>query len=181
MRAMLATAASAAALFGTTTAAHADQVTPRAADAAPSVVKLQAAHSGQCLTIADGSFRNEANAVQSKCADGLDNQLFELVPTDSATFEIRAKHSGKCLEVADRDTKAGANVQQWWCVGDAPQQRWRLSTVDVIEDLYELRPAHALDRCLDISGGSDKDGANAQQWSCNGTTAQRWRLLPAAA
>ncbi|MEU4209244.1 RICIN domain-containing protein [Streptomyces sp. NPDC026206] len=179
IRAALATAASVAALAGSVTTAHADETTPRAA-AAPSFVQLQAQHSGQCLTIANGSLRNGADAVQSKCADDLDNQLFDLAPTGSATFELQAKHSGKCLEVDNADTKAGTNTQQWWCVGK-PQQRWKLVMVDVAKELYELRPMHAPERCLDISDASLKDGANAQQWYCNGTTAQRWRIQPAKA
>ncbi|AZQ74552.1 hypothetical protein EKH77_28055 [Streptomyces luteoverticillatus] len=66
-------------------------------------------------------------------------------------------------------------------LGDAPQQRWKLLLVDVAKELYELRPTHVEDRCLDIAGGSLKEGANAQQWGCNGTPAQRWRVKPVAA
>ncbi|MCC3775207.1 RICIN domain-containing protein [Streptomyces sp. UNOB3_S3] len=173
-RAALATAAGFAALAGVATPAQ-------AAPATPSVAQLQPSHSGQCLTIADGALRNGANAVQTKCADGLDNQLFDLVPAGAGTFEVRAKHSGRCLEVENSGTKAGTNVQQWWCVGDAPQQRWKLLLVDPAKELYELRPSHVDDRCLDIAGGSTKEGANAQQWGCNGTPAQRWRVKPVAA
>ncbi|MFF4158871.1 RICIN domain-containing protein [Streptomyces sp. NPDC001678] len=179
IRAALATAASVAALAGSVTTAHADQVTPSAADA-PTAVQLQVEHSGQCLTIAKGSLRNGANAMQAKCADDLDNQLFDLAPVGDGTFEVRAKHSGKCLEVEDSGTKAGANAQQWWCV-NAPQQRWRLVMVDFTKDLYEIRPTHTADRCLDIKGGSLDENANAQQWYCNGTTAQQWRIKPVSA
>ncbi|MEU7134141.1 RICIN domain-containing protein [Streptomyces sp. NPDC046261] len=175
IRATLAIGASVAALAGSVTTAHADESTPQAA-----AVQLQAEHSGQCLTIANGSLRNGANAVQSKCVDGADNQLFEPASAGSATFELQAKHSGKCLEVEDAATKAGTNAQQWWCLGK-PQQRWKLVMVDVAKELYEIRPTHTPERCLDISGASAKDGANAQQWYCNGTTAQRWRLQPAKA
>ncbi|MCL7429631.1 family 43 glycosylhydrolase [Streptomyces sp. YS415] len=31
-------------------------------------------------------------------------------------------------------------------------------------------------KCLDVAGGSTADGANVQQWTCNGGTNQRWRL-----
>ncbi|PNE42081.1 RICIN domain-containing protein [Streptomyces noursei] len=178
-RVALAIGAGVAALAGSITTAHADGAEPRAAAAvSPTVVQLKAAHSGQCLTIADGSFRNGANAVQSKCTDGADGQLFELVSTGSATFEVRAKHSGKCLEVENSGTQAGANVQQWWCV-DGSQMRWRLVMVDVAKELYELRPMHTDLRCLDIKSASLKEGANAQSWYCNGSDAQRWQLKPA--
>ncbi|MFI9238026.1 RICIN domain-containing protein [Streptomyces sp. NPDC053079] len=175
IRATLAVGASVAALAGSVTTAHADESTP-----GTTAVQLQVEHSGQCLTIANGSLRNGAGAVQSKCADDADNQLFELASAGSATFQLQAKHSGKCLEVENAGTKAGSNAQQWWCVGQ-PQQRWKLVMVDVAKELYEIRPTHTPERCLDISDSSAKDGATAQQWYCNGTTAQRWRILPAKA
>ncbi|MFB7630569.1 RICIN domain-containing protein [Streptomyces sp. NPDC056149] len=177
-RAALAIGAGVAALAGSVTTAHADTDAPRAAAGQTSVVQLQASHSGKCLTIADGSFRNGANAVQSKCADDADNQLFELIPTGSATFEVRAKYSGRCLEVRGSGTEAGANVQQWWC-GEGNHRRWRLVMVDVAKELYELRPMHTDLRCLDIKDGSLADGANAQSWYCTGAAAQRWQLKPA--
>ncbi|MEV4432366.1 RICIN domain-containing protein [Streptomyces sp. NPDC049555] len=173
-RVALAIGASVAALAGGVSAAHADEA-PATAAGSPSVVQLQAAHSGKCLTIAGGSLRNGADAVQAKCADGLDNQLFELVPGPSATFELRAEHSGKCLEVENGSINSGAKAQQWWCV-NAPHQRWRLVLADVTKDLYELHPDHADARCLDVKSSSKDDGAVIQQWNCNGTTAQQWRI-----
>ncbi|MFI5705530.1 RICIN domain-containing protein [Streptomyces xanthochromogenes] len=177
IRAALALGVSVAALSSGATTAYADQVTPRAAAAAPAAVQLQVEHSRQCLTVLGASLRNGASAVQSKCDNSLPNQLFHLEPTGSASFEVRIEHSGKCLEVENGGTQAGANVQQWWCTEGA-QQRWRLVMVDVVNELYELRPTHTTDRCLDIAGASLKDGANAQSWGCNSSSAQRWRILP---
>ncbi|WP_167538326.1 RICIN domain-containing protein [Streptomyces albofaciens] len=179
IRAALAVAGSIAALAGGVTTAHADQATPRAAAASTSV-QLQLALTGKCLTINKGSFANGANAVQQTCADDLDNQVFELVPTGEGAFEVRARHSGKCLEVENSGKQAGANVQQWWCTGN-PQMQWELNMVDMAKELYELRPTHVADRCLDIDHAKTDNGANAQSWYCNGTDAQLWRLLPVKA
>ncbi|MGV4924931.1 RICIN domain-containing protein [Streptomyces sp. BHT-5-2] len=156
------------------------QPTPRAATTAPSVVQFQNEHSGKCLTIAGGSLANGANAVQATCADGADNQAFELVPAGNATFMVRAMHSGACLEVENSGKGAGANVQQWWCV-NGPQQRWRLVVADVSKGLYELRPAHVDNRCAGIAMSSKDDGANVLQWTCNQTTPEHWRLVPVGA
>ncbi|WP_189448720.1 RICIN domain-containing protein [Streptomyces abikoensis] len=177
-RVALAIGAGVAALAGSVTPASADEA-PRAA--APSAVQLKLEHSGKCLTIPNASFRNGVDAVQSTCVDGAENQLFDVVSAGSATFELRAKHSGKCLDAESAGVKPGTVVQQWWCVDAAPQERWRLVMVDVVNELYELRPAHALDKnlCLDISGASKDDGAIAQLWTCNGSGAQKWRLQPA--
>ena len=29
-------------------------------------------------------------------------------------------------------------------------------------------------KCLDVAGGSTREGTNVQQWTCNGTGAQQW-------
>ncbi|MBD0742218.1 RICIN domain-containing protein [Streptomyces sp. CBMA152] len=179
IRVSLALTAGAAALAGSLTAAQADENTAAPA-AGTATVQLQAAHSGQCLTIEKGSLRNGANAVQTKCADGVDSQLFDMVPTGDGTLELRPKHSGKCLEVENSGTTGGANVQQWWCTGGA-QMHWRPILVDITKDLYELRPAHAPARCLEIKSSSLNEGANAQLWYCNGTTAQQWQIKPVKA
>ncbi|MGW7557390.1 RICIN domain-containing protein [Streptomyces rimosus] len=175
IRAALATAACLTALAGGATTAHAAPATSAAS--APAAVKLQVAHSGKCLTIADGSFRNGANAEQSTCADGLDNQVFELAPAGDGTFEVRAKHSGKCLEVRGAGTKPGDNVWQWWC-GEGDHQRWRFRLVEVAKELFELRPEHAPNQCLDVYDSQTADGVNITQFNCHGGDNQRWRILP---
>ncbi|WP_329395261.1 RICIN domain-containing protein [Streptomyces melanogenes] len=178
IRGALAATAGLAALAGTVTAVHAADTTTNSAAAEVATVQLRATHSGQCLTIDKGSLRNGANAVQTPCADGLDSQLFEMAPTGDGTLELRPKHSGKCLEVENSGTEGGSNVQQWWCNGGG-QMRWRPYLVDVVKDLYELRPAHTTaPRCLDIKGGGATEGANAQLWYCNGSAAQQWQIKP---
>ncbi|MBB4884380.1 RICIN domain-containing protein [Streptomyces netropsis] len=148
---------------------------PRAAADVPAFVRLQVEHSGQCLTIEEGSFQEGAYARQLKCADGLDNQLFELLPSGSASFEVRAKHSGRCLSV-DADLKWAG---QRWCFGSTPPQHWKVVMVEVTKELYELRPVHVPNWCLDIAEASLDEGEHAQIFQCNGTDAQRWRILSA--
>lgn len=45
--------------------------------------------------------------------------------------------------------------------------------------IYELEAKHS-GKVLDVAGGSTADGANVQQWSRNGTVAQRFRFEPTA-
>ncbi|QNP69410.1 RICIN domain-containing protein [Streptomyces roseirectus] len=35
-------------------------------------------------------------------------------------------------------------------------------------------------KCLDVSGGSNADGANVRQWTWLNNTCRQWRLVPAA-
>ncbi|WP_328966582.1 RICIN domain-containing protein [Streptomyces sp. NBC_00239] len=186
IRSVLAVGAGAAAIAASVTFAVAGEPAQRAepvAAAAPAAVQLQAQHSGQCLTVPSGSLRNGVNAVQSACAEGAENQQFDLKATGAGTLEVQFKHAGKCLDVEGAGIKTGTVVQQWWCVGQQ-QQRWRLIMVDIAKELYELRPAHLIGkpgRCLEIKSSAKDDGAIAQLYACNGTSAQQWRIKPVSA
>ncbi|GAA0362980.1 RICIN domain-containing protein [Streptomyces blastmyceticus] len=168
IRAALATGLGIAALVGGTTTAYADQSTDTS-----SFVRLRAEHSGKCLTIENARIGNGAYAVQQSCADDLDNQIFELAPTGSASFEVRAKHSGRCMRY-----NGGQGVQQFWCNGDS-NERWRVVLVEVAKGLYELRPMSAPENCLTIDpDASDNDGAHAITLYCIQHPIQRWRVQP---
>ncbi|GAB3937064.1 hypothetical protein GCM10027614_14600 [Micromonospora vulcania] len=41
--------------------------------------------------------------------------------------------------------------------------------------VYDLKARHS-GLCLDVNGNSTADGAPLIQWTCTGTTNQRWRL-----
>ncbi|MEV5505634.1 RICIN domain-containing protein [Streptomyces orinoci] len=177
LRALLVTGVSVAALAVGTSTAQANAITSRAAAEAPNYVRLQVEQSGQCLTIKDGTMQEGPYGVQSKCADELDYQLFELRPNGAAAFEIAAKHSGRCLSTGpDFEWKVG----QRWCFDSSEHRYWRVQLVEVSKDLYELRPMEALNYCLSISGGSLEDGAFAHVGNCAGVPNQRWRILPAS-
>ncbi|NEA19793.1 RICIN domain-containing protein [Streptomyces halstedii] len=167
-RTALAACAGLAALACGMTPAHAEQNT--------SYVRFQAEHSGKCLTVASGSLGDGAAAVQSACATGLDNQLFALQQAGQGLLRIQAKHSGRCLTTGpDQSWK----VQQRWCTTGSTQT-WRLTLVDVAGDLYELRPADALDYCLTVPDRSTADGVEPYIGQCGGLAPQHWRMTTAA-
>ncbi|MYT30757.1 MULTISPECIES: RICIN domain-containing protein [unclassified Streptomyces] len=140
-------------------------------------VRLQLPHSGKCLGIDSASKDNGAAALQWTCNEG-QAQQWRAIPTVDSSYVLRNEYSGKCLEVENSGTQAGARVQQWGCSGGGAQLRWRMVLVDPVNKLYQLRPMHTPDRCLDIDHGKQDDGAKAQQWYCNQTEAQLWRVLP---
>ncbi|MFJ9617995.1 RICIN domain-containing protein [Streptomyces noursei] len=140
-------------------------------------VRLQLPHSGKCLGIDSASKDNGAAALQWTCNEG-QAQQWRAIPTVDSSYVLRNENSGKCLEVENSGAEAGARVQQWGCSGGGAQLRWRMVLVDPVNKLYQLRPMHTPDRCLDIDHGKQDDGAKAQQWYCNQTEAQLWRVLP---
>ncbi|HEX9297952.1 MAG TPA: glycosyl hydrolase family 8 [Polyangiaceae bacterium] len=48
-------------------------------------------------------------------------------------------------------------------------------TADELSGIYELRAVHS-GKCADVASSSTSNGANIQQWTCNGHTNQRWLL-----
>ncbi|MEU4209245.1 RICIN domain-containing protein [Streptomyces sp. NPDC026206] len=47
------------------------------------------------------------------------------------------------------------------------------------ETVVQLQAAHS-GKCLDIDHAKTENGVRARQWTCNGSDAQKWRMVPAA-
>lgn len=153
--------------------------------------------SGRVLDVAGGSRDDGAN-VQQWSWNGSGAQRWTYEPVRGA-WRIVNRQSGRCLEVQGRATNAGANVAQYRCTGD-DNQLWRLGAV---ADNIGGRPhaqaepvaagpggrpqgralyagmihSRATGKCVDVEGGSDADGADVRQWSCNGSPAQLWDVV----
>lgn len=166
-RVALTAVAGLAALTGGVSTAHAEPNT--------SYVRFQVEHSGKCLTMSGGSLANGVLAVQSTCANGLDNQLFAVKPVGKGLSQIQAKHSGRCLATVPSN---GWKVQQEWCSA-ATTQSWRVMLVDITTGAFELRPADQLEYCLTVPDYSTAEGAQPFIGQCGGLTPQRWRMTPA--
>jgi hypothetical protein len=50
----------------------------------------------------------------------------------------------------------------------------------VLPGYYQIRTGTAADKCVDVANAGTADGTNVQQWTCNGTDAQRWQLINVA-
>ncbi|MFH8884602.1 RICIN domain-containing protein [Streptomyces californicus] len=87
--------------------------------------------------------------------------------------------NGDCLEVADAGTGAGAGVRLGTCSG-GKHTRWQVELADPVRKLYQLRPTHIANRCLDIPNSEVAQGKPLRQWTCNQTDAQLWRIKPLA-
>ena len=128
--------------------------------------------SGRVLDVADGSRSNGAN-VQLYSADGTAAQLFSFEYVDGY-YRILNAGSGKVLDVRGGDVVPGANVQLWAVDPGNPNQLWSVSGSEE-EGWTFVNKATGL--ALDIASAADRDGANADAWSPNGTAAQRFSLL----
>ncbi|MFD7788476.1 RICIN domain-containing protein [Streptomyces nojiriensis] len=122
-------------------------------------------HFGKCLTIENGSLRNDAPAVVSDCDEELDNQIFELMPVPEGGWKVRAKHSGRCLKITG---EARRSVVQAWC-SDDENQRW-----DFIQSEYgrQLNSMAAPWLCV----WSGQEGGPAELGTCAVRPTMFWRF-----
>ncbi len=132
-----------------------------------STTAFMAGHSQKCLEIASNSQSTRAQAVQSSCDRG-PNQQFQLIavgPTN--TFQLKASHSGLCLEVAGASTAPGTLLQQNTCT-TRNHQRFRITGSS-----STLMAVHS-NQCIDVARGSASNGARLIQWACHGGPNQQW-------
>ncbi len=142
--------------------------------------KLVNRNSGKVLEVAAGSLSDGVNLQQGNDT-GASHQQWQLVAQTDGTYQLVALHSTRCMEVADGATSDGAQLRQNFC-GSAPQQRFQLlptglGSQRVAEGLYTMQLVHS-DKCLDLAGASQSNGAAVQQWNCNSTQkSKQWQLV----
>lgn len=125
---------------------------------------LVAAHSGQCLDVANASGEPGAPIGQWPCHGG-GNQHWSLQGSS-----LVAAHSGQCMDVAGASVEPGAPVGQWPCHGGS-NQTWALHPIG--GGAFTVTSA-ASGLCLDVAGGGPGVGARLVQWPCHGRPNQTW-------
>jgi len=123
---------------------------------------------GKCLDLEGRSSNNGTAVHQWSChtdpAD-IDSQLWY----QDETGRLHSKlNPDRCVDVSGAGTGEGTDVVLWDCHAN-DNQKWIRSTNN------SLRPAHATDRALDISGGGNSvDGSNSHLWTYHGGKTQMW-------
>ena len=83
---------------------------------------------------------------------------------------IKVTSTGKVLTAG---ADGNVTVQTWT---GADNQRW-IFTKNSSDNYYEIRNGQYYQKVLDVSNGSDKDGANLQIWEDNDTASQRFGIF----
>ncbi len=90
------------------------------------------------------------------------------------------KQSGKCMDVTSSGATDGTNIQQYWCNGTNAQLFTlvpaALSGTSIPLGRYTIKSVNS-NLCMDVDHSKFNNGANIQQWSCNGTNAQAFDLV----
>ena len=150
---------------------------------ASSVYKLINVGSGKAIDVSSSSTADGAN-VQQWNDNGTNAQRFRIERTQGNRYTLTNVNSGKCVDVAAASLNDGANIQQYGCNGTGAQQFHFYPRNDAGRGVlpvgqYTLTSNHS-QLCVDIEGASRTAGARAVQAACNGSSSQRFDVLPEA-
>ena len=140
---------------------------------------VRALHSGKALDADLGNVVPGARVNQwSDC--GTANQRWRVDVAADGSWTLVSAASGLALDVSGGSSADGAAVQTWTPNGTSAQSWVAVPVTSLLSPGYiSLRSGLSGARALDVSGGSNASGANAQLWSWNGTPAQRWLVADA--
>jgi hypothetical protein len=123
-----------------------------------------------CIDVPGANNVNEQILMAHDCHGGA-NQRWRYNSNDQT---IRVQHNGKCLNVPYNNGVAGQKVTQYDCNGNR-SQKWVYNSKD-----RTIRWTSNTGLCLDVSGGSEHNGAQLQLWNCGGigsNAAQAWHIV----
>jgi hypothetical protein len=144
------------------------------------VYQIQTLVSGKCLDVAGFGTADGTNVQEYTCNGGV-NQQWRVLALGNSRYQLMPQTApNKCLDVSNAGTADGTNIQEWTCNGTVAQS-FTLA-LDANTQVFGGAVATfrigtvVADKCVDVSNGDPFDGTNVQQWTCNGTDAQRWRF-----
>jgi len=121
---------------------------------------------------------NGAKVIQWSCGAGQYNQQWQFIPTSGGYYRVMVRHAtwlGWDVTGGPGATGWGVKVQVWG-IGTSPgaNQQWRPQHLG--NGIWRFVARHS-GLCLDVPSSSTNNGVQLQQWSCNGTGAQSFRLV----
>ena len=131
-------------------------------------------NSNLCLDNDNWGTTNGTRLIQWTCGATQFNQQFQFVPTSGGYYRLVSRHApALVIDVSGVSTANSAPVHLWTWVGGNNQQ-WIPESMG--SGVYRFRARHS-GRCLDVPAASTATGVQLQQYDCNGTGAQSFRLV----
>lgn len=138
--------------------------------------KIEASHSGKVLDVCDASTNSGANVWQYTW-NGSDAQLWKFVNTNDGYY-IKSK-LGTVLDISGGIYSARTNIQAFTANGTGAQ-KWKLEkeyeSAEIEEGTYIFHSGVNAERVLDIANGSTENRGNAQIFTLNNTSAQKFTI-----
>jgi hypothetical protein len=137
-------------------------------------------NSGLCEGAAGGATANGTAVEQLACASpATASQQWEFVPVGSGQYEVlnvNGASGGESWNVTGGTSATGNSVPiQIWSYGGATNEQWE--AVSLGNGYYEFIADNS-GLCLDTPGDATTVGLQLDQYTCNGTEAQAFRLVP---
>jgi glucosylceramidase len=130
-------------------------------------------NSHKCVDDANWGTTNGSAVQQWACGTG-NNQQWQFRPTSGGYYQVVSRHAPTLVwDVAGVSTADSALIQLW-AYGGGNNQQWLPQSTGT--GTYRFVVRHT-GKCLDVSGASLADGARLQQYGCNSTPAQSYRLV----
>jgi hypothetical protein len=129
-------------------------------------------NSSKCVDAGGGGTAN-GTAIQQYDCNGSNAQQFEFVPVGGGYFEVENRNApSQVWDVTGVSTADGAPIQLYsW--GGGNNQQW--TPVAEGNGYYHFVSRNS-GKCLDVPGASTASGVQLQQYGCNRTGAQSFRL-----
>lgn len=131
-------------------------------------------NSGKCVDARAAATAN-GTAVQQQGCNNSNAQQWQFQPTSGGYVRINALNNAtQVLDVTNVSTADRAPIQLW-AYGNGNNQQWL--PVEETDGAYHLVNRNS-GKCLDVPAASTADGVQLQQYACNGTAAQSFRVNP---
>jgi hypothetical protein len=131
-------------------------------------------NSAKCVDVRYASTTNGTPIQQYSC-NRTYAQQFRFVHLGGGYYRVQyRKSTSQGWDVRNRSTAIGAKIQLWSYVAGS-NQKWRLYFSS--NGYFQFRPLSNLALCLDVPGASTANSVQLQQYTCNGTYAQAFRLV----
>ncbi|NYH40652.1 hypothetical protein HNR22_000379 [Micromonospora jinlongensis] len=130
--------------------------------------------SGKCVDARAAASAN-GTAIQQYACNGSTAQQYQFAPTSGGYLRVNNRNnSAQVLDVTNVSTADSAPIQLWSYSGGNNQQ-WRAESEG---DGYYRLVNRLSGKCLDVPAASTADSVQLVQYTCNGTAAQSFRLVP---
>ena len=133
---------------------------------------------GSNLCVNDGGTGDGSVVSQVTCGSG-NNQQWQFQTTDSGYYKVvNRAATAEAWDVTGGAGSTGDSVKiQTWSYGGGTNQQWQ--PVSLGNGYYKL-VARNSGKCLDVPGASTASGLQLQQYTCNSSAAQAWKLVQKA-
>lgn len=160
--------------------AHADAVSarPNAAALPTGWYYLENVGTGKFLEVKDGLTANDTPVVQDWQGVGDQDQAWRLTESSNGKYAIRnaADPSWKAISMTGGGTGNGVKAIEYTFIDSSTNEQWTPTSVAGHTNEYTFINNNSK-KCLEIQGGNESPGFQADQWSCNNAGNTMWLLV----